>query len=101
MKRIAAGENKAKYDFSDPAYDKVRLKFLKLKIMKFFFISVTPCIFLKARSETEEKIHEAVEAAFKAKPKENEKMDNKRKSDEAGMKVFILLKNKKIWENQI
>ena len=35
LKRIAAGENKAKYDFSDPAYDKVRLKFLKLKIMNF------------------------------------------------------------------
>ena len=24
MRRIAAGENKAKYDFSDPDYDKVR-----------------------------------------------------------------------------
>ena len=56
------------------------------------FKSETPDIFLQARSETEEKIHEAVEAAFKAKPKEEEKKDNKRKSDEAGKKNFFILK---------
>ncbi|XP_023328195.1 protein SDE2 homolog [Eurytemora carolleeae] len=39
LRRIAAGENKCKHDFSDPAYDKVR-------------------------SETEEKVHDAVEAAM-------------------------------------
>lgn len=39
LRRLAAGENKGKHDFSDPAYD-------------------------KARSETEEKVHEAVEAAM-------------------------------------
>ena len=41
LRRLAEGENKGKHDFSDPLYD-------------------------KARSETEEKIHEAVEAAMAA-----------------------------------
>jgi len=41
LRRIANGENKCKHDFSDPSYD-------------------------KARSETEEKIHDAVEAAMGA-----------------------------------
>jgi len=39
LRRLAEGENKGKHDFSDPLYD-------------------------KARSETEEKVHEAVEAAM-------------------------------------
>merc|ERR1711899_350682 len=39
LKRLAEGENKDKLGFSDPVYDKVR-------------------------SETEEKVHDAVEAAF-------------------------------------
>jgi len=41
MRRLVAGENKDKHSFSDPLYD-------------------------KARSETEEKVHDAVEAAMKA-----------------------------------
>eukprot|EP00092_Neocalanus_flemingeri_P092669 GFUD01117671.1.p1 GENE.GFUD01117671.1~~GFUD01117671.1.p1 ORF type:complete len:250 (+),score=90.54 GFUD01117671.1:47-796(+) len=41
LRRLAEGENKGKHDFSDPLYD-------------------------KARSETEEKVHEAVEAAMAA-----------------------------------
>jgi len=41
LRRLAEGENKGRHDFSDPLYD-------------------------KARSETEEKIHEAVEAALSA-----------------------------------
>ena len=41
LKRLAEGENKDKLGFSDPVYDKVR-------------------------SETEEKVHDAVEAAFAA-----------------------------------
>ena len=41
LRRLAEGENKGKHDFSDPLYD-------------------------KARSETEEKVHEAVEAALAA-----------------------------------
>ncbi len=35
LRRIAAGENKAKYDFSDPDYDKVSFTFLKFEIMIF------------------------------------------------------------------
>jgi len=59
LRRIATGENKSKHDFSDPVYD-------------------------KARSETEEKIHEAVEAALAVKPIADNKKELKRKSDEAG-----------------
>jgi len=59
LRRIATGENKSKHDFSDPVYDKVR-------------------------SETEEKVHDAVEAAMEAiasSSKEDKEKDLKRKSD--------------------
>jgi len=53
LRRLAEGENKGKHDFSDPLYD-------------------------KARSETEERVHDAVEAAMKAG---DEKTDLKRKGE--------------------
>ena len=46
LRRLAEGENKDKRGFSDPVYDKVR-------------------------SETEEKVHDAVEAAMAAASKES------------------------------
>merc|ERR1712020_518230 len=63
LKRLAEGENKDKLGFSDPVYDKVR-------------------------SETEEKVHDAVEAAFAAGSGSENKAgfsetQQKRKSSEA------------------
>ena len=63
LKRLAEGENKDKLGFSDPVYDKVR-------------------------SETEEKVHDAVEAAFAAGSGSENKAGSsetqqKRKSSEA------------------
>ena len=68
MKRIAAGENKAKYDFSDPAYDKVRLKFLKLKIMN-FFISVTTGIFYRLEARQKRKSTKQLKLRSKLNPR--------------------------------
>jgi len=64
LRRLAAGENKDRHAFSDPLYD-------------------------KARSEVEEKVHDAVEAAFKlgnasTSQDEEESKGEKEKSGTAG-----------------
>lgn len=60
LRRFVEGENKDKHSFSDPLYD-------------------------KARSETEEKVHDAVEAAMKAATEkaETDKTDLKRKGEKS------------------
>jgi len=61
LRRVVAGENKSKHEFSDPNYD-------------------------KARSETEEKVHDAIEAAMAisstSKAADDKTKDLKRKTDE-------------------
>eukprot|EP00092_Neocalanus_flemingeri_P035477 GFUD01038606.1.p1 GENE.GFUD01038606.1~~GFUD01038606.1.p1 ORF type:complete len:242 (+),score=99.40 GFUD01038606.1:275-1000(+) len=70
LRRFVEGENKDKHSFSDPLYD-------------------------KARSEVEEKVHDAVEAAMKAatEKKEDNKTDLKRKGE--GSKSEEPIKKKK------
>ena len=72
LKRIATGENKSKHEFSDPGYDKVR-------------------------SETEEKVHDAVEAAMKVAASSSS-LDLKRKSGGEGAGVVSAAKKPKgLW----
>lgn len=60
LRRLAAGENKDKLSFADPVYD-------------------------KERSETEEKVHEAVEAAFALAPSTSG-ADSKTEPPDSGQK---------------
>ena len=79
LRRLAEGENKDKRSFSDPVYDKVR-------------------------SETEERVHEAMEAALGAKEvkeveetKEVQGTKLKRKSDSDSGEMVAKKKPKGLW----
>merc|ERR1712183_953892 len=68
LRRLAEGENKGKHDFSDPLYD-------------------------KARSETEEKVHEAVEAAMAAGGEATSSKASTSKAEDTTVKVNLKRKD--------